>query len=393
MEKEIYLDYASTTPVDEDVFKEMVPYFTENYGNPSSIYFLGQRSLFAIDKARKIIGGFLNCKPEEIIFTGSATEANNLAILGLIRKIRDERGKINIITSKIEHDAVLKPISRLEKEGCSVTYLSVDKDGIVKLSELKNVIKDKTALISVMYANNEIGTIQPIKEIGKLIAEVNKKREPKEKIFFHTDAVQAINYLDCDVNLLKVDMLSFSGHKIYGPKGIGVLYAKRGTPLEPIILGGGQENGLRSGTENTAGIVGIGKAIELIKERKKDDKRISNFRDRIVKKVLNSVEGAKINGTLENRIPNNINFSFKGAEGESIIMALDQKRICASTGSACSSKSLEPSHVLTALGLSREEAHCSLRITLGKDTKEKEIKELLNVLPKIIEKLRKISGK
>ncbi len=389
--KGIYLDYSASTPVDKKVVEEMLPYFNEKYGNSSAVYSLGQESLFAIDKSRKIIADFLNCKQEEIYFTGSATEANNIAILGLIKKTKKDKSKIHIITSKIEHEAVLEPIKKLEKEGVLVTYLPVDKNGFVDCGDLKKSIKKETVLVSIMYVNNEVGSIQPIKEIGKLIKKENSVRE--NKIFFHTDAVQAINYLDCRVDHLGVDMLSFSGHKIYGPKGIGVLYSKRETPLEPIIYGGGQEKGLRSGTENVPAIAGIGRAVELVGKRGKDNERIEKLRNWLARELLNKIKGIQVNGNLEKRIPNNINLSFKGAEGESIVMALDQKKIYLSTGSACSSKSLQPSHVLLAMGLSREEAHCSLRISLGKETQKEDIIKLAKTLPDIIERLRKISGR
>ncbi len=392
MKKEIYLDYSSTTPVDKKVIDKMMPYFRKNYGNPSSIHNLGHKSLLAIDKARNQVADFLNCKQDEIIFTGSATEANNIAILGFIEKIRKERKNIHVITSKIEHDAVLEPIKNLEKRReISATFISVGKKGIISLNEFKKSIKKETSLVSIMYANNEIGTIQPIKEIGEIIKEENKKRSDNNKIFFHTDSVQAINYLNCKVDYLGVDFLVFSGHKIYGPKGIGALYIKRKSPVASITYGGGQEKGLRSGTENVSAIVGLGEAVKMVSEN--ENKRILALRDKIVEEVLKKIKGSKVNGCLENRLPNNINFSFKGAEGESIIMALDQKGIMTSTGSACSAKNLEPSHVLLATGISREEAHCSLRVSLGRYTKKEDIDYFLNVLPDIIKRLKKISGR
>ncbi len=386
-DKTIYFDYSSTTPVDEKVVKKMLPYFSDKYGNPSSVYFLGQKSLFAIDESRKTIAIFLNCKPQEIFFTGSATEANNLAILGLI----NNKENIHIITSQIEHDSVLNVCKHLEKNNVSVTYLKVNNQGLINVDDFKKSLRKETVLVSIMYANNEIGTIQPIKEIQEIIEKENINR--KNKIIFHSDAVQAINYLDCQVNNLKVDMLTFSGHKIYGPKGIGVLYCKRGININPIIHGGGQEQGLRPGTENVASIVGLGEAIKLVVENKKQEKKTLKLRNKIIKEVLSKIDNSELNGSYEKRIPNNINFSFKGAEGESIVMALDQKDICVSTGSACSSRNLQPSHVLLAMGLSREQAHCSLRITLGRYTKQKEVDYLIKNLLVIIKKLRKISGK
>ncbi len=392
MTKEIYLDYSATTPIDKKVLDKMMPYLQENYGNPSSIYALGQRSLFAVDNSRKIASDFLSAKAEEIFFTGSATEANNMAILGLARRLAKNKKDLHVITSKIEHPAVLEACRALEKEGVSVTYLPAGRDGIIRVSDLEKNIKDNTVLVSVMYANNEIGTIQPIKEIGLLIKKINEKREIKNRIFFHTDAVQGVNYLNCNVDDLGVDMLSFSGHKIYGPKGVGVLYVRRGTPIQSIIHGGGQEQGLRPGTENVANIVGIGEAVRLISANKEGEKGIKKLRDKLLKEAL-KIPRSRLNGSETDRLINNVNLSFRGAEGESIIMALDQKGIFASTGSACSSKSLEPSHVLTGIGLSQEEAHCSLRVTLGRKTKEKEIDTLIKILPDIIKRLREISGR
>ena len=391
--KGIYLDYSATTPVDRAVLREMVPFFGQNYGNASSIHKPGQEALFAIDNAREAVADFLECRREEVIFTGSATESNNMAISGTAQKAL-KKGKIHIITSDIEHDAVLSPIKNLEKrKDVSATYLPAGEKGIINVRELRKAIRKETILVSIIYANNEIGTIQPIKEIGEIVREENKKRGPEKKILFHIDAVQAANYLNCKVDHLGVDMLSISGHKIYGPKGIGVLYLRRGTSIEPIIFGGGQENGLRSGTENVPGIVGIGAAVELIKKRKKFNAKTEQLRNKLIEGVLERTENTRVNGCLQNRLPNNVNFSFKGAEGESIVMALDQEGFYLSTGSACSSKSLEPSHVLMAIGLSREEAHCSLRISLGRETREEDIDRLLEVLPGVVKRLRKISGR
>lgn len=382
----IYFDYAATTPIDKEVVKEMLPYMKNNYGNASSIHQIGQKARIAIDNSREKLAKFFNCQTKEIIFTGSATEANNLAIFGLIRKFIKE--KPHIITSGIEHPAVIGPCSILEQQGVKVSYIQPNKEGIIELKNIKKEIKENTRLISIMYANNEIGTIQPIKEIGNLIKELNKKR--KNKIYFHTDAVQAVNYLDCDVKKLGVDLLSMSSHKIYGPKGIGCLFIKTNTPIEPIIFGGGHEFGLRSGTENTAGIVGLGKAIELVQKHKKDTKRIQSFRDEIIKKSL-EIKGSRLNGSKENRLPHNINLSFLGVEGESLLLSLDEKGIAVSTGSACSSKKLKPSHVLTMIGLSPKEAQGSLRITLGRHTTKQEIQYFLKILPETIKKLRDIS--
>ncbi|MBI2450112.1 MAG: cysteine desulfurase [Candidatus Nealsonbacteria bacterium] len=378
----IYLDYASTTPVDPKVMEAMKTYFKKDFGNPSSIHSFGQKAIAAIDDARQKVASFLGCELDEVIFTGSATEANNLAIFGLIKK------GDHIITTQIEHHAILEPCQKLEKEGVEVTYLPVDKDGLVKVSDVEKAIKLNTILVSIMYANNEIGTIQPIAEIGELL------KARKNKIYFHTDAVQAANYLDCDVKKLGVDLLTLSGHKIYGPKGVGALFVKKGILLNPLIYGGGQEQGRRSGTENVPAIVGLGAAIEETQNPKIKINiiRIRQFRDKLIKTILKIVSDSKLNGSPIQRLPNNINVTIDGAEGEAMVIALDQKGIAVSTGSACSAKSLEPSHVLLALGLSHEEAHGSLRITLGRYTTQEEITKFLKVLPQVIQRLRQISG-
>lgn len=379
----IYLDYAATTPLDPQVLKAMMPYLKHDFGNPSSIYGIGQKASGAIGEARKIAADFLGCSSQEIVFTGSATEANNLAIFGVLKAAKI--AKPHIITTQIEHHAVLEPCRELERQGLiEATYLPVDKEGLVQPTEVQKAIKPNTVLVSIIYANNEIGTIQPIAEIGKLIG----------RIYFHTDAVQAANYLDCDVKKLGVDLLTLSSHKIYGPKGVGLLFIKQGTPIKPLVYGGGQEAGLRSGTENVAGIVGLGQALKEIQSprHKIENIKIRQFRDKLIKSILKIIPAAKLNGSSVHRLPNNINISFQGAEGEAIVIALDQKGIATSTGSACSSKSLEPSHILLALGLSEKEAHGSLRITLGRYTTQQEISRFLKVLPLIVQKLRKLSG-
>ena len=340
----------------------------------------------AIGMARQNLAEFLGCESEEIVFTGSATEADNLAIFGTLKAVKIT--KPHIITSQIEHPAVLESCRELERRGVEVTYLSVGKDGVVEVSELKKAMKSNTVLVSIMYAINEVGTIQPIAEIGELIKKINTK------ILFHIDAVQAANFLDCDVKKLGVDLLTLSGHKIYGPKGVGALYVKRGTPIAPIIYGGGHERGLRSGTENVAGIVGLGQAVKEIQNPKLkiQNIRIRQFRDKLIKTILKIIPASRLNGSLTQRLANNVNISFDGAEGEAIVVALDQKGIACSTGSACSSGSLEPSHVLLALGLSEEAAHGSLRLTMGKYNTAKDIEKIIKVLPVIIQRLRKISG-
>ena len=388
MPKQIYLDYAATTPIDPEVLRAMMPYLKKKFGNPSSLHRFGQITRVAIDDARRQVAKFLNSQEYEIVFTGSATEANNLAIFGVARTLKKKGIRPHIITTKIEHHAVLHPFKELEKEGVEVSFLAPNKEGIIEVKEIQNAIKENTVFVSVMYANNEIGTIQPIQKIGELLAQLNKNR--KQKIYFHTDAVQAVNYLNCNVKELGVDLLTLSAHKIYGPKGVGALFVKQGTPIEPIIYGGGHEFGLRSGTENVAGIVGLGKAIELVEKHKNDIERIKLLRDKIIDGIL-KIPNTKLNGSREKRLPNNVNVSIAGVEGESLVIALDQYGIAVSTGSACSSKDLKPSHVLLAIGLSPKEAHGSLRISLGRFTTEEEVDYFLKILPKVVKRLREIS--
>jgi len=405
----IYLDYAATTPIDKKVLRAMGPYFGlpagERYGNPASIHSWGQEAQAAIDKAREQAANLLNCKFSEIVFTGSASESDNLAIRGLLKalKRRKKTGeKVHIITSQIEHKAVLETCHDLALNGLDgrrvkVTHLPVGRDGIINLDDLKAEIIPETDLISIMYVNNETGAIQPIKKIGRLLEEINKTKE--HRIFFHTDAVQAVNWLDCDVKELKVDLLTLSGHKIYGPKGVGGLYVRQGTPISPLITGGDQEWGLRAGTENVAAIVGLGTAIAEIRNSKGPEpshlteiRNVKKLRDKLIMGVL-KISGSKLNGELKKMAPHIANFSFRGVEGEALVISLDQEGIGVSTGSACTSRALAPSHVLMAMGLSDLEAHSSLRASLGKYTTVKEIDYFLKVLPKVIERLRKISGR
>jgi len=382
MLKRIYLDHAATTPVREEVLKEMQPYFSQKFGNASSLHSFGREARDAIEKSRTILAKIINAEPEEIIFTSGGTEADNMAIKETAFANRD-KSRNEIITSKIEHDAIIEPCKLLEKLGFKITCLNVNKEGIVDLEQLKKTITPKTILVSIMHANNEIGTIQPIEEIARIC----KTRE----VYFHTDAVQTFCKEKIDVKKMNIDMLSASSHKIYGPKGVGFLYIKKGTKIGALIHGGGHEFGLRSGTENVAGIVGFAKAAELMnKEREKENLRLKKLRDKFIQEIL-KIKGTNINGSLRQRLSNNVNISFKGVEGEGIVLKLDKYGIAISTGSACSSKSLEPSHVLLALGLSHLDAHGSLRITLGRSNTEKDINYLLSVLPKIIEELRRIS--
>ncbi|MDD5589951.1 MAG: cysteine desulfurase family protein [Candidatus Portnoybacteria bacterium] len=395
--KQIYLDNAATTRVDEEVFGIMKPYFCDKFGNASSAHALGREAREAVEKARSQAAEFLGCKAEEIIFTSGATESNNLAIKGVISKgLRQAQGKSflpHIITTKIEHHCVLDSCENLEKSGLAeVTYLPVNNEGIIEPEELKKAIRENTILVSVMYANNEIGTIQPIKELGKLLKEINSKRSADKKIYFHTDAVQAANYLDCDVNILGADLLSFSAHKFYGPKGVGALFIKKGTPVKKIQDGGAHESNLRAGTYNTAGIVGMGAAIQRVISEKSKVKNIQNLRDKMIDAVLKIIPNSRLNGSREKRLPNNANFSFRGAEGEAVMMALDAEGIAISTGSACASENLAPSHVLTAIGLGPEDSHTSIRVTLGRQTTENDIDDFVKILEKTLAHLRQISG-
>jgi len=385
-----YFDHAATTSVDPKVFEAMKFYFSEKYGNASSIHSFGQEANRAVDNARETVSKYLGCDSEEIIFTSGATESNNLCLKGIVEKSEIE--KPHIIISKIEHHCVLETVEYLEKKGkIEATYLNVDKEGIVNTKDVQSSLKENTILVSIMYANNEVGTIQPIKKIGKLLEKINESR--KNKIYFHTDAVQAIGYLDCNVQSLGVDLLSLSAHKFYGPKGIGVLFVRKETKIAPLHHGGAHEFGLRAGTLNVPLIVGLGVAIELLqtKEYKNNLKNISSLRDKLITEILRKIPQTTLNGSRENRVPGNANFRFKNIEGESILLGLDFEGIYTSTGSACASGSLKPSHVLLALGIPQEEAHGSLRITLGKDNTKEDINKILKVLPKIVKNLRKIS--
>jgi len=386
--KKIYLDYAATTPVDGEVLKAMLPYFSEKFGNASSIHSFGQEAIAAIDQSREKISRYFNCDFTEIIFTGSATESNNLAIKGLVHENcgRNTRGMAHIISTKIEHESVLEPLKELEKAGCKVTHLPVDKKGLIKISALEEAIKNNTILISIIYANNEIGAIQPIKEIGKLLEKINKKRQESKlsKIYFHTDAVQALNYLECRPDWLKVDLLTFSGHKIYGPKGIGGLYVRKNTPLSPIILGGGQEFGLRSGTENVASIVGLAKAVELVfRDKEKNYQKVLDLRNQMLEDIIkNSKVAVKTNIPRVQCLPNILNIRFPGISNETLIVALDQAGVAVSAGSACSSRALATSHVLTAIGLTPKQAKESIRISIGKNTTKQKIKRAVEIINK-----------
>lgn len=382
MERKIYLDNAATTPARPEVVKAMMPYFTEKFGNPSSIYEYASQNKTVINKVREVIADSLNGKPEEIYFTGGGTESDNWALIATAEAYKN-RGN-HIITSKIEHHAILHSCKYLEERGYEVTYVNVDENGIVKLDELEAAIRPTTILISVMFANNEIGTIEPIREIGKIAR--------KYEIPFHTDAVQAYTHVDIDVNDLNIDMLSASGHKLNGPKGIGFLYIRKDIRLRSFIHGGAQERNRRAGTENVTGIVGLGKAVEMamatMKERREKELYL---RDLLINRILNEVPYVRLNGHRTRRLSNNANFSFQFVEGESLLIMLDMENICASSGSACTSGSLDPSHVLLAIGLPDEIAHGSLRLTLSEDITEDEIKFVIEKIKEIVDKIRSMS--
>ncbi|MGG7144952.1 cysteine desulfurase NifS [Clostridium nigeriense] len=380
--KNVYMDYAATTFVKPEVLDEMMPFFTEKYGNPSSFYGISRETKMAIDNARGRVAKALNCDQNEVYFTGGGSEADNWAIKGIASAHR-KKGN-HIITTKIEHHAVLHTCEYLEKQGFEVTYLNVDKEGFIDLEELKNAITDKTILVSIMFANNEIGTIQPVKEIGEICRE--------RKVLFHTDAVQAVGNIPIDVKDMNIDLLSLAGHKIYGPKGIGALYIRKGVRIDNLIHGGGQERARRAGTENTASIVGLGKAIELATDNLEEhNKRLTILRDKLIDGLL-KVPHTRLNGPRgDKRLPGNSNITFEFIEGESILLSLDFEGVCASSGSACTSGSLDPSHVLLAIGLPHELAHGSLRLTLGDGSTEEDVNYVLEVVPPIIERLRNMS--
>ncbi|MDP2841816.1 MAG: cysteine desulfurase NifS [Candidatus Methanoperedens sp.] len=380
MTRQIYMDHSSTTPVDAAVTEAMLPYFSDIFGNPSSLYSIGREARRAMEDARAKVADLIGAKKEEIIFTGSGTESDNLAIKGLA--YRNRKKGDHIITSSIEHHAVLYTCKYLETRGFKVTYLPVSKEGLVNPADVETAITSKTVLITIMHANHEIGTIQPVEEIGKIAKEKN--------IPFHTDAIQTAGKLPLNVDALGVSLLSLSGHKMYGPKGVGALYIRKGTGLEPLFHGGGHERDIRSGTENVPGIVGFGKAAQLAKERLPEAAKITKLRDSLIKGVL-EIKDSYLNGHPEKRLPDNANFRFSFIEGESMILNLDMKGVAASTGSACSSKSLEPSHVLLAIGLKHEEAHGSLRFTIGRGNTQDDVDYIISVLPEIVNKLRMIS--
>lgn len=376
----IYLDNAASTQVHDDVLETMLPYLKEQYGNPSSIHRYGRLSRKAVEKARKQIASLINADPSEIFITSGGTESNNTALRGIATKHTSGQ----IITSSIEHDAILEPCKKLSQDGFDVIYLPVDESGMISISELKDHISEKTRIVSVMFGNNEVGTIQPIADIAKLCHECD--------VVFHTDAVQAVGKIPIDVHELDVDLLSISSHKLYGPKGIGALYVKTGTVLNPMILGGGQEHGLRSGTENVANIVGFGKACEIAATNLNENiSHMKKLRDTLVQNVSDEIPQVTVNGNPESRLPNNAHFTFLGVNGEDLIIKLDEYGVAASTGSACSVHTQKASHVLQAMGFSHEQITGSLRLTTGIFNDQKEIEQTVEILKKVVEELRSVS--
>lgn len=404
----VYFDHSATTPVDQDVLKAMLPYFSTDFGNPSSIHSFGQVAMKGVEKAKMQAADFLKSQPDEVVFTSGATEANNLALYGAIKALEKKLPgqKLHVITSVIEHDSVLEPVAFLQKNGIEATHVSVDHRGVIKLDELKAAIKDNTVLVSLMYVNSEVGSIQPIKEVGKIIKKINDERQkawfntkPAERpakpqpILFHTDATQAVNFLSCNVDELKVDLLSLSAHKIYGPKGVGLLYVRTGTPLIAQQLGGHHQLNRRSGTLNSTGFVGLGASLAKITPaaQARQNKSIASVRDYLVKQILKNIPDVVLNTDTAVSTPAHAHFSFLGVEGESLLMALDLAGIAVSTGSACASNSLKASHVIVAMGIKVEVAHSSIRFSLGKHSKKSEIDELIKVLPAIVDRLRKFN--
>ncbi|HEY0703842.1 MAG TPA: cysteine desulfurase NifS [Candidatus Acidoferrales bacterium] len=377
----IYLDYNSTTPIDAAVLAAMLPFLAENYGNANSIHSAGQRARAAVDAARQSVATLLGAKSSEIVFTCGGTESDNLAIFGIVNPCDQPRK--HVVTTAIEHHAVLNTAQALEKQGVDVTYVPVSKEGIVDPEDIREAIRPETVLVSVMLANNELGTIQPIAEIGEIAAE--------EDVYFHCDAVQAAGKMRIDVERLGVDLLSISGHKLYAPKGVGALYVRTGTELGPLFYGGHHERDRRPGTENVAGIVGLGKAAELAMENLNSDAvRIAALRDRL-ENALIRLPGVKVNGNARDRVPNTSNLSFEAAGGEALVIALDLQGVMCSSGAACSSGAVEPSHVLTAIGLSSDQARSSLRFSLGRPTTDREMDEAIRIIPPVVERLRALS--
>jgi len=380
--RRIFMDHAATTPTRPEVVEAMLPYFTEAFGNPSSIYFYGQEAKGAVEEARAKVAESIGAQSEEIIFTSGGTEADNLSVKG-VAYANEHKGN-HIITSSLEHHAVLEVCKFLETRGLKITYLPVDRYGLVDPDDVRKAITAKTILLSIMHANNEVGTIEPLEGIAAIAREAG--------VYFHTDAVQTVGHIPVNVDELEVDLLSISGHKCYGPKGVGALYVRKGTKLVPLMQGGDQEKRRRAGTENVPAIVGLGKAVEVAgKEMDIEMERLADLRDKLIKGLMERIDHIRLNGHPTRRLPNNVNVSVDFVEGESALLNLDLEGICASTGSACTSSDLEPSHVLLALGVPAEQAHCSLRFTLGRENTETDVERVLEVLPGIVNKLRAMS--
>lgn len=380
----IYLDYNATTPVDPAVLDTMLPYLSGEFGNASSIHTFGQRARAAVETAREQVAALLNAHPQEIVFTSGGTESDNHAIFGVLHGVSSSPGSPHVVTSTIEHEAVLNTCQALEKQGVTVTYVPVDREGLIDLEELRRAIRPETVLITIMHANNELGTVQPLAEIGRVAAEAD--------VYFHADAVQSAGKIPVDVQALQVDLLSLSGHKIYAPKGIGALYIKSRTPLRQFLYGGHHQRGFRPGTENVTGIVGLGKAAEIARlSLEQDAARIRRLRDTLEQGLLARIPDSRVNAAHVQRTPNTCNMTFPGIEGEALIIALDLKGLACSTGAACSSGAVEPSHVLTAIGLSASEARASIRFSLGRHTTEEEINTAREIVPAAVAQLRALS--
>lgn len=378
----IYLDHAATTPIDKEVLDAMMPFLTDQFGSASTLYSIGRKASEAVEEAREKVAALIGARSDEVFFTSGGTESDSWAVNG-VASAKAKKGS-HVITSKIEHHAILEPVHLLEKQGGTATILEVDSDGLVNIDELKDAITDQTVLVTIMHANNEIGTIQPVGEIGRITRE--------KKIHFHTDTVQTIGHIPVDVNVIGCDSLALSAHKLYGPKGVGAMYIRKGARIDRFMRGGGQENNRRAGTHNVAGIVGLGKAAELAQVRMAEESvATTKLRDMLIAGIESRIKDIRLNGDRVNRLPNNVNFSFDGIEGESMILLMDMNGICVSSGSACTSGSLDPSHVLMALGLKHEQAHGSLRMTLGKDNTPEQIEKVLDTLPGIVDRLREMS--
>ncbi len=394
----IYLDHSATTPVNKEVFQKMEPYFSEKFGNASSIHSYGLEAFEAVEEARKKVADFLGADPKEVVFTSGATESDNLAVFG-VAEAQEKEGKklseLHFITTSVEHPAIEEPFLKLKRKGAQVTFLPVQSNGVVDLKEVEKAIQDNTVFISMVYVNSEVGAKQPIKEVGRLVKSIRKTRKKKNNLLpllFHTDAVQAANFFACDVNELGVDLMSLSGHKVYGPKGVGALFVRRGVKLMPQQIGGHQENNLRSGTYNVPAIVGMGEALKIVKrDRAKNNVYLRSLQKKLIDGILNKVPQAHLTTDVKNSSPAHVHFIFPGAEGESVLMDLDLNGICVSTGSACASSSLKSSSTLAAMGVSKEIVHGAIRMTLGLDNTEEQIDKVLEILPKVVEKYRSMS--